>query len=120
MFDNISLKIKNTALVFFWGVTICSVIAGFALLDATNGASMLLALIGFLTSLVSAWCLYGFGEIIDKLCDIERNTQGGDKKANTQEKEVAERLAQIEKLRLEGLITVEEYQARRAEIIRQL
>ncbi len=110
MFDNIGFKIKNVAIFLFWGGAICSVIAGFAMLEDTDGLSLLLALIGVLASLISAWFLYGFGEIIDKLCDIERNTRNGERKSNAQVKEEAERISQIEKLRSEGLITEEEYQ----------
>ena len=110
MYSNIGGKIKGLAKVLFWLEAIASVIVGLVLVEDTEGLSLLLAIAGVLVAWVSAWFLYGFGEIIDKLCDIERNTRGGERKSEAQSKVDYERISKIEKLRSQGLITEEEYQ----------
>ena len=109
MFDNIGGKIKGLAKVLFWLEVIAAVIVGLVLVEDTDGLSLLFAIAGVLVAWISAWFLYGFGEIIDKLCDIERNTRGGERKSEAQSKVDSERINKIEKLRSQGLITEEEY-----------
>ncbi len=75
MFENIGAKIKSLAKVIFWVVTCGMLIGAFVLADYTEGSSLIFAVIGVLVAWISSWFLYGFGEIIDKLCDIERNTR---------------------------------------------
>ena len=87
-----------------------AVIVGIVLAEGTEGLSLLFALAGVIVAWISACFLYGFGEIIDKLCDIERNTRGGERKSEAQSKVDSERINKIEKLRSQGLITEEEYQ----------
>lgn len=110
MFDNIGGKIKGLAKVIFWLEAIAAVIVGLVLVEDTEGLSLFFAIAGVLAAWISAWFLYGFGEIIDKLCDIERNTRGGERKSEAQSKVDFERINKIEKLRSQGLITEEEYQ----------
>lgn len=110
MFDNIGSKIKGLAQALFWLEIIASVIVGVVLIENTKGLSLLYVLAGVIVALVSAWVLYGFGEIIDKLCDIETNTRGGAGKPKTQCNVDTERLDRLEKYRSMGLITEEEYQ----------
>ena len=110
MFDNIGGKIKGLAMVLFWIEAIAAVIVGLVLVEDTDSLSLLYAIAGVLVAWISAWFLYGFGEIIDKLCDIERNTRGGERKSEAQSKIDSERISKIEKLRSQGLITEEEYQ----------
>jgi len=110
MFDNIGGKIKGLAKVLFWLQVIAAVIVGFVLVGDTEGLSLLFTLAGVPVASISAWFLYGFGEIIDKLCDIERNTRGGETKSEAQSKVDSERVNKIEKMRSQGLITEEEYQ----------
>ena len=59
---------------------------------------------------VFSWLLYGYGELIEKTCEIARNTQGGERKSEAQSKVDSERINKIERLRSQGLITEEEYQ----------
>lgn len=109
MFENIGGKIKTLAKVLFWIEAIAAIIVGFALIGDTNGLSLLYALAGGFVAWVSSWFLYGFGEIIDKLCAIERNTRGGERKSTTQTNEDEKRISNLERLRSQGLITEEEY-----------
>ena len=71
---------------------------------------LLVMVVGPIVAWVSSWFLYGFGELIDKASDIERNTRGGERKSEAQAKVDSERISKIEKLRSQGLITEEEYQ----------
>ncbi len=113
MYDNIGGKIKGLAKAFFIVEAIAAVITGIALMATDEdliGIGLLVMVVGPLVAWVSSWLLYGFGEIIDKLCDIERNTRGGERKSEAQAKVDSERISKIEKLRSQGLITEEEYQ----------
>lgn len=75
MFKNIGKKIKGLAKVLFWLLAICSVVIGLYLLDDTDGISAAIGVGGVLVAWIGSWFLYGFGEIIDKLCEIERYTR---------------------------------------------
>ena len=99
MYDNIGGKIKGLAKATFIVEAIASVIAGIALGIATEEWWCALILFcGPIVAWVSSWLLYGFGEIIDQLCDIEQNTRGGQSKtkiketAEKAEKETAEKI----------------------------
>ena len=79
MYDNIGRKIKGLAMGLFIAQAACGVILGFVLmwLDEDLILYGLLSLIlGPLFAWISSWLLYGFGELIDKVSDIERNTRG--------------------------------------------
>ncbi len=110
MYDNIGGKLKGLAKVLFWVEISCVIILGVLRFAATNGLSLLWMMVGLVAALISAWLLYGFGEIIEKLGEIERNIRGGERKSKAQEKADYERLNKIERLRSQGLITEEEYQ----------
>ena len=114
MYDNIGGKIKGLAKVIFIIEAIAAVIAGFALMsfgdDMIPIIGVLVIVVVPIVAWVSSWLLYGFGELIDKASDIERNSRGGERKSEAQAKVDSERIAKIEKLRSQGLITEEEYQ----------
>lgn len=76
MYNNIGEKIKGLAVFVFVLGAIVSF--GFALsnIDETDGFSLLLGFLGAFLAWLSSLGLYGFGEIIEKLTDIERNTRG--------------------------------------------
>ena len=75
MYDNIGGKIKGLAIASFIVEAIAAVITGIALWVGTEEWWCALILFcGPIVAWVSSWLLYGFGEIIDKLCDIEHNT----------------------------------------------
>lgn len=85
-------------------------------------------LIGVLASWIGSFFIYGFGELIDKAAQIERNTQYGYNPSYTSENSesakagssVEQKLKKLkEDLELE-LITKEEYEKARAEIISKL
>lgn len=116
MYDNIGGKIKGLAKAVFIVEAIAVFIAGIALMAYGEGEGLYLFMgliviaLGPVVAWVSSWLLYGFGELIDKTCDIARNTHGGERKSEAQSKADYERISKIEKLRSQGLITEEEYQ----------
>lgn len=78
MYNNIGNKIKILAKVFCILGAIASVIGAICMFfnDAHILLCIIIAVAGSFFSWISTWLLYGFGEIIDKLCDIENNTHG--------------------------------------------
>ena len=118
MFDNIGKKIKSLASILCWVGIIAYVIAAIIMIaigvdeyeDVLTAFGVILLFVGPLMSWISSFFMYGFGELIDKACDIERNTRGGEIKSVAQTKVETERIDKIEKLRSQGLITEEEYQ----------
>ena len=75
MYDNIGGKIKGLAKATFIVEAIASVITGIVLwIETEEWWCSLILFCGPIVAWVSSWLLYGFGEIIDKLCDIEHNT----------------------------------------------
>lgn len=80
MYDNIGEKIKGLAKVCWIIESIFCVIMGiFLMVNEIGGDSWIFfgpacIIGGPLSAWVSSWLLYGFGEMIDKLCAIERNT----------------------------------------------
>ena len=65
MFDNIGKKIKGFATFLTWVGIICSVITGIILLIAkATVVGFAVMLIGSLSSWVSSFILYGFGQIV--------------------------------------------------------
>lgn len=83
MFDDVGEKIKRVAEVFFWmGVVVCIIaaIVMFVMASEEHGSeqeSLILMGLGYLIlGPICCWIgslfTYGFGELIDKTCDIER------------------------------------------------
>lgn len=114
MYDNIGGKIKALAKFIFIFQAIAMFITGIVLLavdDDLIAVGLPLALVGPLLAWISSWLLYGFGELIEKTCQIERNTRGDGKATAAPQvaRAVSERIVKLEKLRAQGLITEEEY-----------
>lgn len=119
MFDNIGKKIKSLASVLCWVGIIAYVILAIIMFAIAADAydeelyitlGVIFLFVGPLMSWVSSFFMYGFGELIDKACDIERNTRGGERKSAAQAKVETERIEKLERLRSQDLITEEEYQ----------
>ncbi len=109
MYDNIGDKIKILAKVVFWIEAITAVICGLGFAGMTNGMSLLIGLGIALVALIFSWFLYGFGEIIDKLCAIERNTRSNSNKTVFKPTVSPNKINKLDKLLEQGLITEEEY-----------
>lgn len=117
MYENIGKKIKSLASILTWIGIIAYVIAALILIIVGISEDEVLLIFGIVTLIVgpfvtwiSNFFVYGFGELIDKVTDIERNMRGGQVKSVAQSKVDTERINRIERLRSQGLITEEEYQ----------
>lgn len=113
MYKNIGKKIKGLAKATFVVEAIAAVVTGISLMASDEDLilyGLLVFLVGPIVAWVSSWLLYGFGELIDKASDIERNSRGGERNTEAQTRGNSERISKIEKLRAQGLITEEEYQ----------
>ena len=81
MYDNIGGKIKGLAKAVFIVEAIAALITGFVLMVEDEDMILIglpIMVFGPLVAWVSSWLIYGFGELIDKTCDIARNTHGGE------------------------------------------
>lgn len=78
MFDHVGEKIKGlAATVFFFEAAAC-VVGGIALMAADDELilwGMLLLFLGPLVSLVFAWFLYAFGELVESSKETAENTR---------------------------------------------
>lgn len=135
MYDNIGKKIKTltkiVTIVLICGCFIGFIIAGASAGNGGEGAAIGI-LLGAASSLliwVGSFFMYAFGELVDKVCDIEarirnveckREIQGKEDRGQKVERSATDinyyqlkekniRLAKIEKLRDQGLISEEEY-----------
>ena len=124
LFENIGKKIKALAKWSFVVVAVVSILVGIiGTVVALDGDEYLVAIFlpitfaGPILALLSAWMLYGFGELIDKATEISRNTAGnaagagGEVKSEVQRAKDSKRIARLEELRKKELITEEEYRA---------
>ena len=125
LFENIGKKIKALAKWSFVVVAVVSILVGIiGTVAALDGDESLVAIFlpitfaGPILALLSAWMLYGFGELIDKVSDIAKNTAGDtptddsiEIKPATQKTVDRKRIARLEELRKKELITEEEYRA---------
>ena len=77
MFENVSEKIKSVAYATAILGILTSVIGGLFLLsdDDTMLIGLIVAGLGSLFSWIIAIFIYGFGELLEKVCVIEENTR---------------------------------------------
>lgn len=77
MYNNIGKKIKGLAKIVFWLEAIGVVFIGLAMfVEMKTVEPVGFVVAGVIGAWILSWLLYGFGEIIDKLSDIEKNTRG--------------------------------------------
>ena len=72
MFNNIGGNIKNLASAFAWIGIIASVILGISIMQNGDQIGLLIILAGSFVSWISAFALYGFGELIDNSAIIAK------------------------------------------------
>ena len=125
MFTNIGRKIKTLASVICWVGIIISAIGFIVMLilgiddydGLLIGLSFAVLIVGGLGSWIGSFILYGYGELIDRMTSIDEKISGKDKQVGVkrvEEKplinsEIEQKLAKLEELRKDGLITEEEY-----------
>ena len=115
MFENVGQKIKNVAKIAFVAGIILSVIKALPYMtdDIIFEDFWYMAFLTIILGSVLAWIVslivYGFGELIVKVNAIERGTRTDTNKSMTQVQAEDERIAKLEHLRADGLITEEEF-----------
>lgn len=119
MYENIGGKIKTLAKVICWIGIIACVVGGIVLCcigadDSYYGGWILvlsgvaLMLLGPFFSWVGSFMLYGYGDLISRVQRIEENLYGS--AGSNGESEKDSRIAELENLKRQGLITEEEFQ----------
>ena len=112
LYNNIGAKIKTLAKLGFIVSAILSVIVAFMLAASEEfiflGILMLFA--GPLVSWVSSWLLYGFGEIIEKVTQIEINTRRGKGRLEAEAVGEEQRKSKLDIMYEKGLLSEDEYQ----------
>ena len=104
--------IKLTASVIFTVEIIAAIICGFFIISKGGPLAYIGVIVLFggpAVAFVSLLLLAGFGEIIERLCLIERNTRNGEIRSEVKLYSDVKRMGQIESLRRKDLITEEEY-----------
>ena len=114
MYDNIGGKLKTLAKVQFWIAAIASAIAGIVMLVSEMVLGLLFLLGVPVIAWVASWLLYGFGELVEKVCHIEGRLCNGTTgpTAGTP----IDRTKDIMELHRQGMITDEEYEQAMAKI----
>ena len=128
MYNEIGKKIKTLAKVLTIFGIVASIIYGIVLLALGQTVAGIIYLL-FMPFLIwiSSFVMYGFGELVEKVCNIEKNIRKRYPETNTEAEEkdndedyeedddsdeyntYNERIAKIEELRTQGLISEEEY-----------
>lgn len=95
MYDDIGMKIKGLAKIMFYLESILIMIIALPIAYEADALllGIIIVIIGMILAWISTFLLYGFGELIDKACDIERNTS----KLYKPTQEEKERLKQMRK-----------------------
>lgn len=123
MYDNIGEKIKGLAKFVAILGSIAMILLGIFLFAEDEDLiplGLVVFFFGPVFSWILSWLTYGFGELIDKTCNIERCICKGSseriydknppKNPKTDDESENKRLEKLELLRVQGLITEEEYQ----------
>ncbi len=99
MFEDVGKKLKGLAKVMFVISEVASAIGAIAMWSTEEVFiyGLLILVIGSLSAIISAWFIYGFGEIIDSLCSIQGILYLTKKKYEEQSKVDAENLKLIVK-----------------------
>lgn len=109
MFKQIGKKIKVLAVVFTCLGMLGSIITGIILMANEMPEGALIMAGGILVSWISSFVLYGFGELIDQVCIIARNTSpysGISPSGNT----ASPQKNSLDELLAKGIISKEEYE----------
>lgn len=112
MYENIGKKIKEMAKVVAIVLAVLAVIGGMVMIAVDSYLlvpGLLTMLLGPVLAWIGSFVLYGFGELVDKTCGIERKMAGAPAPDEQLETDLGRRRT-LERLRASGAITEEEYQ----------
>lgn len=113
MYNNIGAKIKTLAKLIFIVFAILSVIVAFMFMATDEEFiffGVLMLFVGPLVSWVTSWILYGFGEIIEKVTQIEINTRRGKGRLEAESVAEEQRKSKLDIMYEKGLLSEDEYQ----------
>lgn len=116
MFDKIGNKIKGLAITLFVIMALAFVIIGIAIIGDKLIVGLLCLLGGPILSWITSWILYGFGELISKVTNIENEICGNKRNSNRVSPVIDSRTKDIMELHAKGLLTDEEYERAMAKI----
>lgn len=120
MYDNIGGKLKTLAKVQFWIAAIASAITGIVMLVSEMVLGLLFLFGVPVIAWIATWLLYGFGELVEKVCHIEGGLCNGTAGTTVGNKTVIapidSRTKDIMELHQQGMITDEEYEQAMAKI----
>ena len=120
MFQNIGKKIKTLAVVVCWigiagsvigGIVMCAIGADSSGGDLLIGLGLPLIFLGPLFSWIGSFVLYGYGDMITRIRRIERKLYGQENEEEEKSDSAGkdDRLAKLQSLREQNLISEEEY-----------
>lgn len=120
MFQNIGKKIKTLAVVVCWigiagsvigGIVMCAVGADSSGGDLLIGLGIPLIFLGPLFSWIGSFVLYGYGDMITRIRRIEKKLYGQENEEEEKSDSAGknDRLAKLQSLREQNLISEEEY-----------
>ena len=108
MYDNIGAKIKGLSKAIFIIETIVSVIVGIMVYnEGWIYIGVIVMMVGPIVAWLLSWLLYGFGELIDKTCDIARIVHGDEINSKIKPKVNSEKVDNNEELNSQSVITEE-------------
>ena len=108
LYQNIGKKIKLLAAISFLVEAVGCFIGGIVISNEMRHGEwlgILVMFVGPLVCFVMSWILYSWGEAVDKLQEIARNTSG-----NVPEQSYSGNKAKLEELYKKGFITEDEYE----------
>ena len=115
LFSNIAGKIKGLAKFIFVSDLILSILAAILLISSNDNMAPIgiaFILLGPVVALVSAWLIYGFGELIEHAANTDHNTKNAayaDTAPTAEAIATQKRVEKLQALREKGLISAEEY-----------
>lgn len=109
MYDKIGKKIKILTQILTIISVIASIIVGFVYIAGGLLIGLIFILLCPVLIWISSFFMYAFGELVDKVCDIEKRSRGGISNIETEQKSNNERREKIEQLHAWGMISEEEY-----------
>ncbi len=115
MYDNIGGKLKALAKIQFLILTVASATVGIVMLVSEMALGLLFLFGVPVVAWVASWLLYGFGELVEKVCHIEGKLCNG-VTGTTAAASIDGRTKDIMELHRQRLITDGEYEQAMAKI----
>ncbi len=109
MYDKIGKKIKILTKILTVIFVIACFIVGFIYSVHGSTIGFIFVFLCPILIWISSFFMYAFGELVDKVCDIEKHINGGVSNIATEQNSNNKRQEKIEQLRALGMLSEEEY-----------